>query len=40
MKGGKKVVQTDALREGNVEERLEYALVKVRHLMNRSDEMQ
>ncbi|XP_062299042.1 methionine synthase [Scomber scombrus] len=28
MKGGKKVVQTDEWREGNVEERLEYALVK------------
>ncbi|XP_067431794.1 methionine synthase isoform X1 [Thunnus thynnus] len=28
MKGGKKVVQTDEWREGNVEERLEYALIK------------
>ncbi|KAM7371312.1 hypothetical protein PAMP_010793 [Pampus punctatissimus] len=28
VKGGKKVIQTDDWREGNVEERLEYALIK------------
>lgn len=33
MKGGKKVVQTDEWREGSVEDRLEYALIKVRHLL-------
>lgn len=37
MKGGKKVVQTDEWREGSVEERLEYALIKVRHMTIRSD---
>lgn len=37
MKGGKKVVQTDEWREGSVEERLEYALIKVRYMMIRSD---
>ncbi|GAA6104824.1 methionine synthase, partial [Tachysurus ichikawai] len=29
VKGGKKVIQTDEWRKGSVEERLEYALVKV-----------
>lgn len=33
MKGGKKVVQTDEWREGSVEDRLEYALIKVRYPM-------
>lgn len=28
-KGGKKVIQTDEWRNGSIEERLEYALVKV-----------
>lgn len=37
MKGGKKVVQTDEWREGSVEERLEYALIKVRYMTIRSD---
>ena len=31
-KGGKKVIQTDEWREGTVEQRLEYALIKVRWL--------
>lgn len=34
VKGGKKVVQTDEWREGNVEERLEYALIKVTYLQS------
>lgn len=35
VKGAKKVVQTDEWREGSVEDRLEYALIKVTYLMIR-----
>ncbi len=38
-KGGKKVIQTDEWRLGSVEERLEYALVKVRAINTHSCRM-